>query len=50
MKEPNLRSRLSGADFKPLHVAAVKSRGDERWSKAMRIYLKAGTGQGDERE
>jgi hypothetical protein len=40
MKGSALRSRLSGAGFKPLHVAAVKSRGDERWSQSERMYLK----------
>ena len=40
MKGLALRSRLSGAGFKPLHVAAVKSRGDERWSQSERMYLK----------
>src|ERR1035438_8249600 len=40
MKGLTLRSRLSGAGFKPLHVAAVKSRGDERWSQSERMYLK----------
>ncbi len=29
------RSRLSGAGFKPLQAAAVKSRGGERWSQAL---------------
>jgi len=40
MKGSTLRSRLSGAGFKPLHAASVKSRGGERWSQSERMYLK----------
>jgi len=28
-----LRNRLSGADFKPFQVAAIKSSGYKRWRK-----------------
>src|SRR4051794_36835799 len=43
-----LRSRLSGADFKPPQAASVKSHCRERWGKGRR-YL-SGVGHGDERE
>ena len=35
MKEMTLRSQLSRAGFKPLHAAAVKSRGGEPWSQGV---------------
>jgi len=50
MKETALRNLLSGADSKPLHVAAVKSRGDERWRKSGEEILLAGMDQRDERK
>src|SRR3954462_8333953 len=43
-----LRSRLSGAGFKPPQAASVKSRCRERWGKGRR-YL-SGVDHGDERE
>ena len=43
-----LRSRLSGAGFKPPQAASVKSRCRERWGKGRRY--RSGVGHGDERE
>src|SRR3954463_2521371 len=46
MEDEGLRSRLSGAGFKPPQAALVKSRCRERWRKRYR----SGVDHGDERE
>src|SRR3954452_3715186 len=46
MEDEGLRSRLSGAGFKPPQAASLKSRCRERWGKRYR----SGVDHGDERE
>src|SRR4051812_18508560 len=46
MEDEGLRSRLSGAGFKPPQAALVKSHCRERWRKRYR----SGVDHGDERE
>jgi len=45
-----VRSRLSGAGFKPPEAAGVKSRGGERWGQSVEDLPRAGKNQRDERE
>jgi len=45
-----LRSRLSGAGFKPPQAAAVKSRGGEHWGQSAEAAPRAGRDQRDERK